>query len=297
MDILPERSKERFLSISEMAHIHSLTRTSLIYYDKIGLFQPVEVDDRGYRYYTMAQIPLLREICFLRSIGVSLDDIKAHNEHRSSSYTMSILYQQLETLNAEAHEIQRKQRLIEQRVGRYQKATEYATDDYKPTIEYIPQRYAVYWPWEKEELSVHALNRSLSRTWSIMEQYNILPGQHWGSMLSYQNLHSDAPFEGAAVYSLLPEEACKDLDQASSMKHFRVIPAGYYACIYKFAMPFQMDDTWKLIRWIESQGYEITGDLVDVCMLDILFYKNDNNETDFCQLQIPINYTPPEGDI
>lgn len=294
MDTYGEQGDERRLSISEMAHIHSLTRTTLIYYDKIGLFEPMEVDEKGYRYYATEQIPFLREICFLRSIGVSLDEIKAHNEHLSSQYTMNLLEHQLETLDKELQEIGRKKSLIEQRVCRYQRATEYATDDYKPTIEYFPERYAIYWPWEKEEkLTSPILNRSLAKAWGVMGQYDILPGQHWGSMLRQCDLNTDDPLAGAMVYSLLPEEVEKNLGKFSAMKHFKVIPAGYYACIYKFAMPFQMEDTWKLIRWVESQGYEITGDLVDVCLLDIRFYK-EQEETDFCQLQIPIDYEPPE---
>ena len=37
------------------------------------------------------------------------------------------------------------------------------------------------------------------------------------------------------------------------------------------------------------EGYEITGDLVDACLLDVVFYERDD-DVDFCQLQIPINY-------
>ena len=63
-------AEHKLLTISEMAYIHGITRTTLIYYDKIGLFQPETVDENGYRYYSPTQIPMLREICFLRSIGM-----------------------------------------------------------------------------------------------------------------------------------------------------------------------------------------------------------------------------------
>ena len=63
-------AEHKLLTISEMAYIHGITRTTLIYYDKIGLFQPETVDENGYRYYSPTQIPMLREICFLRSIGI-----------------------------------------------------------------------------------------------------------------------------------------------------------------------------------------------------------------------------------
>jgi hypothetical protein len=68
---------ERYFSISEMASIHGVSRQTLIYYDKIELFQPVHIDENGYRFYAAEQIPFLREICFLKSIGIKLNDIKS----------------------------------------------------------------------------------------------------------------------------------------------------------------------------------------------------------------------------
>ena len=58
--------KVRYLTISEMSEIHNTTRQTLIYYDRIGLFKPIKVDENGYRYYSSNQIPFLREICFLK---------------------------------------------------------------------------------------------------------------------------------------------------------------------------------------------------------------------------------------
>ena len=61
-----------YISISEMAKLHGITRQTLIHYDNIDLFKPAKVDTNGYRYYCKHQIPYLREICFLKSLGISL---------------------------------------------------------------------------------------------------------------------------------------------------------------------------------------------------------------------------------
>ena len=66
------------IAISEMAKFYGITRQTLIYYDEIDLFKPVQVDCKGYRYYSRRQIPYLREICFLKSVGVSLKEILEH---------------------------------------------------------------------------------------------------------------------------------------------------------------------------------------------------------------------------
>ena len=62
-------------TISEMASIFGVSRQTLIYYDKIGLFAPAEVNEKGYRFYSPTQIPLMRLICMLRDLGVDLDEI------------------------------------------------------------------------------------------------------------------------------------------------------------------------------------------------------------------------------
>ena len=40
-----------YISISEMAKLHGITRQTLIHYDNIDLFKPAKVDTNGYRYY------------------------------------------------------------------------------------------------------------------------------------------------------------------------------------------------------------------------------------------------------
>lgn len=70
---------EKYLSISQMAELHNISRQTLIYYDKIELFKPTHIDDNGYRLYSAYQIPILREICFLKSIGIKLERIKENN--------------------------------------------------------------------------------------------------------------------------------------------------------------------------------------------------------------------------
>ena len=66
------------ITVSKMAEIHKISRQTLIFYDKINLFRPALVEENGYRYYSYTQIPYLREICFLKSVGVKLEDIKDH---------------------------------------------------------------------------------------------------------------------------------------------------------------------------------------------------------------------------
>ena len=44
-------------TISEMASIFGVSRQTLIYYDKIGLFAPAEVNEKGYRFIRLRRFP------------------------------------------------------------------------------------------------------------------------------------------------------------------------------------------------------------------------------------------------
>ena len=52
-----------YFSIGELADFQQISKQTLIYYDKIGLFRPAYVDPQtGYRYYSASQIDYLDTI-------------------------------------------------------------------------------------------------------------------------------------------------------------------------------------------------------------------------------------------
>lgn len=62
--------------ISELARLFGLSRSALLYYDRIGLLQPSGRTDVGYRFYTATDRERLERICRFRQAGLSLEDIR-----------------------------------------------------------------------------------------------------------------------------------------------------------------------------------------------------------------------------
>lgn len=58
--------------------------------------------------------------------------------------------------------------------------------------------------------------------------------------------------------------------------------------MYKYGMPYDNTHAKWLLHWLEENGYEAAGDVVDVCLLDTTFYKQNKTKADFCMLQIPV---------
>lgn len=268
-----------YLSISEMAKLHKISRQTLIYYDKIGLFKPVHIGANGYRYYSPYQIPFLREICFLKSIGVNLKDIKGNIRNRSVDTTVSLLKYQKEYINKKIRELATISEDIDEKLNIYANAEYYKSKSNKPIIQEFPVREVVFMPFEKE-LCKRELHLSLMKIWNIIINYGMLPSKGFGTIIKKNKLKELNIFDGAGSFIVLPFIGSK-------IQNLITLPPGKYACMYKYGMSYETEHLYKLIKWIEDNNYKIVGDIVDFCLLDTTFY-DDKRSVDFCQIQIPV---------
>jgi Predicted transcriptional regulators len=290
-------SINRKLSISEMAQIHDISRQTLIYYDKIGLFQPDFVDkETGYRYYSTMQIPLLREICFLRSIGMPLDEIQQHNQINNSTTTITLLKSQNEKIKKKIAELQFQQQQIEKRVKIYQDTNNYAHDQYKPYIESFPERRMLYYPWHTDTHTRTELHYALMRIWNISEKLGYLPGRRWGAIIFKDSIMAKDPLHKAGGCVLIADNLVQNHPPIEEPAKLVTLTAGDYVCIPKFGMPYDTSHIYKILQWIEDNGYEVTGDIYDECLLDAIFYGSDR-ELDFCEIQVPIRKKETREDL
>ncbi len=280
-------SINRKLSISEMAQIHDISRQTLIYYDKIDLFKPEIIDEKnGYRYYSTLQIPLLREICFLRAIGMSLEDIRKNNEYNNSESTISLLESQNDKIDKQIKQLETQKKLIEKRVQIYRNATSYADADYKPTIETFPERRFLYHEWREGNHTRYELHYALMKIWNESEAYGILPSRRWGALFFKDEVEKGMPLNHAGG-------CCQINYDIPDLPGLHILPEGEYVCMPKFGMPYEISHINKLLSWVKENNYEIAGDIYEECLLDSIFY-DDDNELDFCEIQIPIRKKDPD---
>lgn len=280
-------SINRKLSISEMAQIHDISRQTLIYYDKIDLFKPEIIDEKnGYRYYSTLQIPLLREICFLRAIGMSLEDIRKNNEYNNSESTISLLESQNDKIDKQIKQLETQKKLIEKRVQIYRNATSYADADYKPTIETFPERRFLYHEWWEDNHTRYELHYALMKIWNESEAYGILPSRRWGALFFKDEVEKGMPLNHAGG-------CCQINYDIPDLPGLHILPEGEYVCMPKFGMPYETSHINKLLNWVKENDYEIAGDIYEECLLDSIFY-DDDNELDFCEIQIPIRKKDPD---
>ena len=94
-------------SIGELARYQNISKQTLIFYDKIGLFRPAYVDpDNKYRYYKASQIDYLDTILIMKEMGFSLGEIQEHMKTYTINTSLIALRKQLTVLDQQIRHLQ-----------------------------------------------------------------------------------------------------------------------------------------------------------------------------------------------
>lgn|SRR5574337_866046 len=99
-------------TIGQMAKKSGLSRSTLLYYDSIGLFPPSGRTNANYRTYTESDRERLEQICTYRRTGLSLADIGRVLKTRSKRGVVPLLEKRLDQLNREIRALRNQQHFI-----------------------------------------------------------------------------------------------------------------------------------------------------------------------------------------
>ncbi|OPJ65269.1 MerR family transcriptional regulator [Clostridium oryzae] len=104
---------EKFFTTGEFAKMCNVEKHVLFHYDNIGLFKPAIINKNGYRYYSYDQYFTFCVILNLKSLGMSLKDIKIYLEHRNSSIFLKLLEEKSTQVAEEIKRFQDIQKTID----------------------------------------------------------------------------------------------------------------------------------------------------------------------------------------
>jgi len=99
------------LSVGKLAKKFGLSRSTLLYYDSIGLLSPQNHRRGEYRVYGEEEQNRLALICRYRQAGIALKDIQKILDSPGSSFA-DILHNRFEALNEEIGELRDQQKVI-----------------------------------------------------------------------------------------------------------------------------------------------------------------------------------------
>ena len=150
---------KNLFSIGEVSKQQNISRQTLIFYDKIGLFCPVYTDpDNGYRYYSANQLDYLDTICIMKKIGFSLEEIKIHMKSYTIDHSIIALRKQLAAIERQIEELQMIKSRGEHRCSQLEHAVSIRKNSDIVTIESVKKQYIlvheVRAPYSQEQVSI-----------------------------------------------------------------------------------------------------------------------------------------------
>ena len=99
------------ITVGQLARRFALSRSTLLYYDRIGLLSPTARSAAGYRQYSEADVERMEAIHLYRRAGLGLADIARVLDHGGDSVRVA-LEARLAELDGEIEGLRGQQRLI-----------------------------------------------------------------------------------------------------------------------------------------------------------------------------------------
>lgn len=271
-------------TISEMASIFGVSRQTLIYYDKIGLFAPAEVNEKGYRFYSPTQIPLMRLICMLRDLGVDLDEIMRLTSSYDVAEMTNKLRERVSELDGQIAALEKERNSVQERLSFYSDVSYWKARQGVPTLRAFPDRYVIVEPFPGDvTIDRSVLHPTLMRAVKrLRETTGARPTRGWGTMLQRSYFHSDNPILGAGPFAVVPEGV-----EPEKLSQAQRLPEGVYLCISRWGMPYNPVGIREAVSYLDAHNLTPIGNAYDFCYMDATSYNEEHQEDFYC-IQIPV---------
>ena len=112
-----QRKGEKLYKAGDFAKITGISKDTLFFYDRIGLFKPIMRAQNGYRYYSLSQLSLLSTILSLRSLDTPIDRILEYLAGKNPESLVSLMEIEKERINGRLRELESMRRSIDRMTG------------------------------------------------------------------------------------------------------------------------------------------------------------------------------------
>lgn len=253
--------KTPYMSISEFAEATSIKRANLIFYDRIGLLHPEVRGENNYRYYTSHQLSTAYLISALRSIGISLDDIKSYATTRTPEHMIQLFEDQERHIEHEIENLKEIKRLMRTYVQLAEEVMH--TDTSQIQIMNLEEETIFLGNEIKKGLSLEEANIEFYE-YAITCNMNL--SYPFGAVISKETILSGVVNEAKQYYMIVPH------------KEYQVKPAGRY--LVGYAHGGYGDDQelhQRLLTYIKEHHLIVTGNGYEEYPLNEMSTKNSDD--------------------
>ena len=260
---------EDLFSIGELSKYQNISKQTLIFYDKIGLFCPDYVDpNNGYRYYCASQIDYLDNILIMKKIGFSLNEIKEHMQHYNIDSSLIALRKQVTVIDRQIQELRLIRNRVLHRCGQMEDAIRHRGSESAVVIEYRDAQYILFRevksPFTLKEISI-ATKKCFAD--SFQEQLPIFFQS--GVIVPLRRIREGRFTEASTAF--LP------IEKTEKVKNIRQLPAGTCACVCHVGdYPSIGRSYQKLLDYCEHHNWNIISDAYEFCINDYITSHDEN---------------------
>ena len=224
-----------------------VNKQTLLYYDKIHLFSPEYVDDMGYRYYTFTQLDCFYAIMTLKTIGMSLEEIKEYFDTRDAERTAKLLQKGILETKKKVAELVTLSREMNKRIELLEKANHVTCG--KIYIEHHETQYL----YCTKYISMDAKEIERQEIYGKMIGYRVLHQLHCGPAIGgmVENKFLMNPVGNTTLYCryyTIVDEPCEE--DTEDCEYLEKPEGNYLVLYYKGAY----DTTYKAYSQILEYG-------------------------------------------
>ena len=153
-------------TVSQLAKLSGVSARALQYYHRIGLLEPTEIGENGYRYYGENKVFELQQIIFFKELDFSLSEIKGIMKKPSFSVEKSLIKQK-ELIHQKMERLHSIIQLIDKTLKNRKGENEMSGQDYFEEIN--EAKVKEYTKRAKEAYGEEVVNQSINQ---VKREYN-----------------------------------------------------------------------------------------------------------------------------
>ena len=251
---------ENLFSIGELSRYQNISKQTLIFYDKTGVFHPAYVDpSNGYRYYSASQLDELDTILILKKSGLSLQNIKELLSHYTTQSSLKVLKSQLGVIDRQMEELRLVRSRLSQRCAQLEGANLHQEG---PRVEEMEKQYVLTRPVEPP-FTLREISIATKQCFAQAFQESLPIFFQSGVRVPLERILRRDYTQADLVF--LPTE------KTGRASNIQLLPEGRCAAIYHRGDYLSIGASYeKLLAFCREQGLAVTSDSYEFCINDYI---------------------------
>lgn len=264
----------KYIKTAEFAALCHVSKQTLIYYDRIGLFTPHHVDGKGYRYYVLEQHEIFSLIMMLAELNTPLNEIREYLADKSIPSFLDLLERKEQEAIVKIQKLEQISHMIHYQKESIRRAEE--INDYNTVfLEREPEEYLivsrVLHSNEEEEFA---------RIYSDLIAYSdsLEIGTFGiGGIVNRKDLTDEFSYVISRLYT----------KTSSPQESALIKTAGQYAVSYHKGSYQNTSEAYeRILSFISDRGLHVAGDAYEEDLLNS--YTQKKEEEYLIRISIPV---------